>query len=125
MAFTPTTTIQQPLAQTTKPIAGNDSAAALLAALLLTFYAGQKTRKQLNKLKRRAVAELFKHRMKAGFARIKSVFSRKAPTIDSKTLLYILIGVLALILVFYYPVVALIVVLIGILLYLFTNSNTK
>jgi len=37
MAFTSTITIQQPSAQTAKPINGNDGAAALLAALLLVF----------------------------------------------------------------------------------------
>ncbi len=87
MAFTLTITIQQPTAQIAKPIVGNDGAAALLAALLLSVYAGQKTKKQLNKLKRRAVAELFKHRMKAGLARMKSIFSKKAPAIDNRTLL--------------------------------------
>ncbi len=123
MAFTPTTTIQQPLAQTTKPIAGNDSAAALLAALLLTFYAGQKTRKQLNKLKRRAVTELFKHRIKAGFTKVKSLFLKNVPAIDNRTLLYILIGLAVLILIFINPVIALILLLIGILLYLFMNTK--
>lgn len=122
MAFTSTITIEQPAAPTTKPVAGNDAAAALLAALLLSVYAGQKSRKQLNKLKRRALAELFKHRVKAGFARVKSFFSKKAPAIDNRTLLYILIGLAVLILIFIEPVVALVLLLIGILLYLFMNN---
>jgi cobalamin synthase len=124
MAFTPVITIQQPLAQTTKPIDGNNGAAALLAALLLSFYAGQKTKKELNKLKRRAIVELFKHRMKAGFARAKSLFSKKAAPVDNRTLLYILIGLAVLILIFIEPVIALILLLIGILLYLFMNTKS-
>ena len=123
MAFTSTISIEQPTAQIIKPIEGYDGAAALLAALLLSFYAGQKTKKKLNKLKRRALAELFKHRMKAGFARVKSLFSKKAPPIDNRTLLYILIGLAVLILIFIEPVVALVLLLIGILLYLFTNTK--
>ncbi|HVE61400.1 MAG TPA: hypothetical protein VNA26_06260 [Chitinophagaceae bacterium] len=120
MAFTSTTT-QQPAEQTAKPIADNETA-ALLAAVLLSVYAGHTTKKQLNKLKRRAVVELFKHRMKSGFARVKSLFSKKAPPIDNRTLLYILIGLAVLILIFIEPVIALILLLIGILLYLFMNT---
>ncbi len=123
MAFTTTTTVQQPNAQFIKPGEGYNGTAALLAALLLSFYAGQKTKKQLNKLKRRAITELFKHRMKAGFARVKSLFSKKAPPIDNRTLLYILIGLAVLILIFIEPVIALILLLIGILLYLFMNTK--
>jgi len=123
MAFTPTISIEQPITPTANPSVGNDGTAALLAALLLSFYAGQKTKKQLNKLKRRAIAELFKHRMKAGFARAKSLFSKKAAPIDNRTLLYILIGLAVLILIFIEPVIALILLLIGILLYLFMNTK--
>jgi hypothetical protein len=61
--------------------------------------------------------------MKAGFARVKSLFSKKAPPIDNRTLLYILIGLAVLILIFIEPVVALVLLLIGILLYLFTNTK--
>ncbi len=121
MAFTSTITIQQPAAQTAKPINGNDGAAALLAALLLSVYAGQRTKKQLNKLKRRAVTELFKHRVKAGFARVKSLFSKKAPAIDNRTLLYILLGLAVLILIFIEPIAAIILLLLGILLVLLTK----
>ncbi|MFN2438060.1 MAG: hypothetical protein ABR503_02595 [Chitinophagaceae bacterium] len=122
MAFTTTTSVQQSTTQTIKPVEGYGGAAALLAAVLLSVYAGHTTKKQLNKLKRRAVVELFKHRMKAGFARVKSLFSKKAPPIDNRTLLYILIGLAVLILIFIEPVIALILLLIGILLYLFMNT---
>ncbi len=122
MALT-STTIQQPATLSkSSPTSTGDGAAPLLAALMLTVYAAQKSKKQLRKLKRKAVVELFKYRMNASFSRFKSLFSKKAPaSVDNRTLLYILLGLAVLILIFIEPIAAIILLLLGILLVLLTK----
>lgn len=122
MALT-STIVQQPPVPAAKP-AGNasDVAAPLLGALMLAVFTAQKSTKALRKLKKQAVVALFKYRIDASVARIKSLFSKKAPaTIDNRTLLYILLGVAVLILIFIEPIVAIILLLLGILLILLTK----
>jgi hypothetical protein len=76
----------------------------------------------MRQLKKQAVVALFKYRIASSFARVKSLFSKKAPaTIDNRTLLYILLGLAVLILVFIEPVVAIVLLLLGILLILLTK----
>ncbi len=117
------TSIQQAPAPVKQPVSyGNDGAATILAALMLTVYAAQKSKKQLRKLKKKAVVELFKYKMKATFSKFKSLFSKNAPAnIDNRTLLYILLGLAVLILIFIEPIIAIILLLIGILLILLTQ----
>lgn len=98
-----------PVAPQTKP-AENDVMASVLSALILTVYAGQKSRKQLRKLKRKMAWLLLKQK-------VQSAFSRTALS-ERQIIIYILIGILALVLVFYYPVAALILAIIGLILIL-------
>lgn len=110
MAFSTTTV--QPQSQhipAPKPHS-TDSVASLLSAIMLTVYAGRQSRKQLRKLKRKAAWLLVKQ--KAG-----SLFSRKAAS-ERQIIIYVLIGILALVLVFYYPIAALVLAIIGLILFL-------
>jgi hypothetical protein len=96
-----------------------DNTAPVLAALVLSVYAAQKSRKQLNKLKRQALVALFKHRVQQSFRNFTSLFSKNAPqSISNRTLLYILLGLAVLILLFVEPIAAIVLLLLGILLVL-------
>lgn len=109
MAFSTTTV--QPNAQLTpaqKP-AATDSL-ALLSAVLLTVYAGKQSRKQLRKLKRKAAWLLVKQKAA-------TLFSRKAAS-ERQIIIYVLIGVLIIALVIIEPIVALVLAIIGLILFL-------
>ena len=120
MALTSTTI--KPVEKTQEPSDSLplDNTAPVLAALVLSVYAAQKSRKQLNKLKRQALVALFKHRMQHSFSRVTSLFSKKAApqSISNRTLLYILLGLAVLILLFVEPIAAIVLLLLGILLVL-------
>jgi hypothetical protein len=91
-----------------KPV--NDGAtASLMGVLMLSVYAANKSTKAFRKMKRRYLWTAFK--LKA-----KSMFSKKA--VSDRTLLYILIGVVALVLVFYYPLIALLLAVTALILIL-------
>ncbi|HEU0112268.1 MAG TPA: hypothetical protein VFQ73_15445 [Flavisolibacter sp.] len=110
MAFSTTTV--QPVAKPTneQPADNNATAAAsLLSMLVLSVYAAKKSKKEFRKLKRKFLWTAFKLKMK-------SLFSRRAS--ERQLVLYILLGILALVLVFYYPIAALIVAIVGLILYL-------
>ncbi|MGN6401041.1 MAG: hypothetical protein ACTHMD_11345 [Flavisolibacter sp.] len=112
MAFTSTTV--QPVVNTPQeqPAANNfnnAAAASLLSMLVLSVYAAKKSKKEFRKLKRKFLWTAFK-------LKIKSMFSRRPS--DRQLVLYILLGILALVLVFYYPIAALIVAIVGLILYL-------
>src|SRR4051794_6973862 len=98
MAFTTTTihTVSTPESEQ-QPI-DHTCAASLLSMLVLSVYAAQKSNKNFRKLKRRFMWTAFKLKMK-------SLFSKRAS--NDNILIYILIGVVALVLVFYYPLIAL------------------
>ena len=116
-----TSTMVQPVEKTQEPSTSltTDNSASVLAALVLSVYAAQKSKKQLRKLKRQAVATLFKYRVQQSFNRFTSLFSKKSPqSISNRTLLYILLGLAVLILLFIEPVAAIILLLLGILLVL-------
>ena len=120
MALT-TTTTQEPIVKS-EPKANdiNHTAdASMLAAVVLSVYAAQKSRKQLRRLKRKALLALFKYRLQASFARVKSIFSKNAPAnISNRTLLYILLGIAVIILLFISWPAAVVLLLLGILLVL-------
>lgn len=108
MAFS-TLTVQP----ASKPIAekhGNDPSSALLSMLMLSVYAAQKSKKAIRKLQRRFMWTALK-------LKVKSLFSKKYTTNDH-LLIYILLGVVALVLVFYYPLIALLVAVIALILIL-------
>ncbi len=90
--------------------ANNDLLTPLLGMLMLSVYAAHKSKKAMRKMKRRFLWTALK--LKA-----KSMFSKEAAVSD-KVIIYILIGIIALILVFYYPLVALLVALVALLLIL-------
>lgn len=102
LATAPSTSAQQPQ--------GDNPAASLLSAIFLTVYAGQKSRKQLRQLKRKAAWLMVKQKAS-------SLFSRTAAT-ERQIILYVLIGILALVLVFYYPIAALVLAIVGLILFL-------
>ena len=100
----------------------SNSAAALIA-ILLAMYAAQKSKKQLRKLKRQLAFTYLKDVLRSKINKFKSLFSKKpAPTSD-RTLLYILLGLLVLILIFIEPVVAIAVLLVGILVLLLVSHG--
>ena len=108
MAFS-TTTIQ-PVSLSSETAVSNDVAAAsLLSMLLLSLYAAQKSRKSMRKMKKRLMWTALKMKMQ-------SLFSRKR--VSDRVLIYILLGVVALVLVFYYPLIALLVAVIALILIL-------
>ena len=108
MAFS-TTAIQPVTSPAHEKPANSDVLSSLLGALMLSVYAAQKSKKAMRRMKRKMIWTALKLKMK-------SLFSGRA--ISDRTLLYILLGVVALVLVFYYPVIALIVALVLLILLL-------
>jgi hypothetical protein len=111
----------QPTSNPVTPTTNPDHSAALLAGLVLSVYAAQRSSRQLRKLKRRAMLTFLKLRLAQSF---RSFFSaKKIEGISTRTLLYILLGLLVLILLFTLPpLVAVVVLLIGILFLLLWKS---
>ena len=108
MAFS-TSTVQPAAQPVTEKPSNNDALSSLLGALMLTAYAAHKSKKAMRKMRRQLVWSAFK-------MKLKSLFSKKV--ISNQVLLYILIGIVALILVFYAPILALIIVLVALILIL-------
>ncbi|MDB5196469.1 MAG: hypothetical protein JWP88_840 [Flaviaesturariibacter sp.] len=113
------TTVQQPVNTPAAP-QNNPASGSLLAALVLSVYAAQKSTKQLRRLKRKAAFMMLKLKLKQSF---ENLFSQKRDlNISTTTLLYILLGLLVLILLLTLPAtVAIVVLLVGILLLLLTR----
>jgi len=86
------------------------AAASLLSMIVLSVYAAKKSKKEFRKLKRKFLWTAFK-------LKLKTLFTKKRPS-DRSLILYILLGILALVLIFYYPIAALIVAVVGLILYL-------
>jgi hypothetical protein len=107
MAFS--STIQPASQPVSEKPADNSAAASLLSMLLLTVYAAQKSKKSFRKMKRKFLWTALK-------LKVKSLFSGKR--VSDKVLIYILLGVIALVLVFYYPLAALIVAAVALILIL-------
>jgi hypothetical protein len=84
--------------------------ASLLSLILLSVYAGQKSRKQLRRLKRRVTWLLIKQK-------IRSFFSY-ADVSDRQLLIYILLGIIILVLILFYPIAALVLAIIALILLL-------
>jgi len=93
---------------TEKPV-DNSTTASLLGMLVLSVYAAQKTKKSFRKMKRKFLWTSLK-------LRFKSFMSKKRT--EDRVLLYILLGVVALVLVFYYPLAALILAVVALILIL-------
>jgi hypothetical protein len=111
MAFASTSL--QPSNNVTKPeigITDNGAVASVLSAVVLSVYAGQKSRKQLRKLRRKMTWLLLKQKLNSLFS-----FSDIS---DRQLIIYILIGIVALILLFTYPVAALVLAVIALILLL-------
>lgn len=111
MAFASSTL--QPENNVTNPEIGiteNGAVASVLSAIVLSVYAGHKSRKQLRKLRRKMTWLLLKQK-------ISSLFSTSAIS-DRQLVIYILIGVIALILLFTYPIAALVLALVALILLL-------
>lgn len=108
MAFASTTLQPVSTPVTPKP-SGDVTAASLLGMLLLSVYAAQKSKKAMRKMKRKFLWTALK-------LKLKSLFSHKR--VSDRVLIYILLGVVALVLVFYYPLIALLVAVIALILIL-------
>ena len=105
-------TIQPASDVSSTPVKGpvnNDVVASLLSAVVLSIYAGQKSRKQFRKLKRKMAWLVIKEKIKAAF---------KPADLDRKTLTIILLAVLVLALVFISPIAALVLAILGLILIL-------
>ncbi|GAA4329418.1 hypothetical protein [Flaviaesturariibacter amylovorans] len=111
-----TTTTVQPQAETPVPVPTqpDNHSAPLLAAVMMSVFAAQLSRRQLRRLKRRAMWGLVK-------ARFSALFGRRDSGISNRTLIYILLGVAVVILCFVAPVAAIVLLLLGILLLLLNN----
>jgi hypothetical protein len=106
---------QQPQEHPTASTVTN-SAAALMGMLLALYIAAKGTR-EFRKLKRKLGFTLLKNK-------IRSMLSRKGKrAISTTTLLLILIGVLALALIFVEPIVGLAVLVLGILIVLLVRGG--
>jgi hypothetical protein len=93
-----------------KPASSLMAEATLLSMLILTVYAGNQSKKALRRLRRKFLWTAFK-------LKLKSIFSPRR-TREDRMLLYILIGVLFIILLILAPVAALILAIVGLILYL-------
>ena len=111
MALT-STTIQPTASETKQPneTIGGNAMASILSAIVLSVYAGQKSRKQLRKLKRKMTWLLIKQKLKDSFS--------KPADVDRKTLTIILLAVLVVALIFISPVAALVLAILGLILIL-------
>ncbi|MCU7549174.1 hypothetical protein OCK74_08610 [Chitinophagaceae bacterium LB-8] len=109
MAFASSTV--QPTNNVSKPAIGltdNVAVASVLSAVLLSLYAGQKSRKQLRKLKRKMTWLLIKQKLSSLFSNVS----------DRQLIIYILIGIITLVLLFTYPLAALVLAIIALILLL-------
>jgi hypothetical protein len=108
MAFSTTAVqpVNQPVSE--KP-ANSDALSSLLGLLMLSVYAVHKSKKAMRKMRRQMIWSALKMKMK-------SLFSKRA--VSNQTLIYILIGVVALILIFYAWELALILALVALILIL-------
>jgi hypothetical protein len=122
MAFS-TTTAASPIEPAQPSIIENHaSAASLMAAVMLSLYAAQKSKKQMRQLKRKALLAFTKLRLQMAFNNFKSLFTRNAAAnISNRTLLYILLGLAILILLFISWPAAVVLLLLGILLVLLSK----
>ena len=109
MAFS-STTIQPVSHPVAEKSVDHTTTASLLSMLVLSVYAANKSKKNFRKLKRQFLWTTFKLKAKA-------MFSRKREVSD-RTLIYILLAVIALVLVFTYPILALIVAAVALILIL-------
>lgn len=120
MAFS-TSTATAPQSTPAQPSVTNDNSgmASLLATIMLTMYAAQKSKKQMRMLKRKAALTLLKLKMQSAFAPVTSLFSKKpAQSVSNRTLLYILLALAVIILLFVSWPAAIVLLLLGILLVL-------
>jgi len=90
---------------------GNDMAPSVLSVLILSLYAAKKGSKSFRKMKRQLTWNVLKYKAQ-------SLFSKRAEGISNRTLLYILLGVLFLILLALSPYAALAVAVILLILLL-------
>ncbi|RYY40819.1 MAG: hypothetical protein EOO08_06735 [Chitinophagaceae bacterium] len=107
-------TLQQPAAPTPSPVVSTEPS-ALLAAAVLSVYAANMSRRQLRRLKRKAVWSLTK-------AKVRSWFGSRDTAISTRTLLYIILGLVVVILAFVAPILA-IIALLGAVIYLLATSR--
>jgi hypothetical protein len=101
MALSSTTV--QPTVPVSEKTENHATSASVLSMIVLSVYAAQKSNKNFRRLKRRFLWTAMKLKARSFFTGSKSI--------SDKTLLYILLGVLALILVLLAPIVALVLVI--------------
>lgn len=98
----------EPIISSASTNSPDSETASILAAIVITMYAGEVSRKAFRKLKRKAMISFFKDRVRS--------FVAPRAQISERTLLYILIAALVIVLIFVSWPVAIAVLLLGILL---------
>lgn len=106
MAFT-STTVQPIIKHDTHPVFGNEVAASLLLGILLTAYAAKNSKKALRKAKRNLV-----------LTALKMKFFKKANDTTTNTVIWVLLAVAIIALLIVAPIAALVLAIIGLILYL-------
>ena len=109
MTFSTTTIQPVPHAIAEKSF-DQSATASFLSLLLITIYAARKNKKNFRSLKRNFLWTSFKLKMKS--------FLSGKRAVSDRTLIYILLAVIALVLVFTYPLLALIVAAVALILIL-------
>ena len=116
MALT-TTSVQPQQQQEHSTASTATNSAAALMGMLLALYVAKKGTREFRKLRRKLTFALLKNKLG-------SIFSRKGKrAISTTTLLLILIGVLALALIFVEPLVGLAVLVLGVLIVLLVRGS--
>jgi hypothetical protein len=107
MAFT-STTIQPVTKHNSHKVSGNEVAASLLLGILLTAYAAKNSKKALRKAKRKLLLTALKMKL-----------SKKANNeLATNTIIWILLAVAIIALLIVAPIAALVLAIIGLILYL-------
>ncbi len=109
MAFS-SNTIQEVSKPVSQKLTDHSATASALSMLVLTVYAAKKSRKTFKKLKRHFLWTTFKLKAKA--------LLKGDRQVSDRTLIYILLAVIALVLVFTYPILALVVAAVALVLIL-------
>lgn len=111
MAFS-ATTVTSPVVPAHQPASvGSDMMPSILSVLILSLYAAKKGSKSFRKMKRHLAWNIMKYKAK-------TLFSKRAEGISNRTLMYILLGVLFLILLALSPIAALAVAVVVLILLL-------
>ena len=110
MAFS--ATLVQPVVKASTPASiGSDIAPSILSMLIVSVYAAKKSSKAMRKMQRQLAWNTLKHKAT-------TLFSKRAEGVSDRTLLYILLGVIFLVVLAISPITALALAVVALILYL-------